>query len=141
MSTSTSISENEHQTTILVAHRAGRLWRCLIAATNASNPAAQPEILETLEVDSDNALEQVLKAKAPTTVYAILPGASTICRTTTLPDIDEEQIFEVLRLQAEAKLLGHTSPSRRAIAPLEAAVGETNRVGLIVAWPENSKSE
>jgi hypothetical protein len=135
---------NDTSDIIIIAHRVGSSWRCLIAAGiepgKESNHALQAELIDTVELDSDADLEQFLTEKAPSCVYAILPGASTVCRTTTLPDIDDEQIYEALRLQAEAKLLGHTSPFRRALAPLKSADGETNRVGLIVAWPENTKN-
>ena len=47
-------------------------------------------------------------------------------------------MLEALRLQAEAKFLGGTPAHRRAIGALDNATGETNRVGLIIAWPERA---
>ena len=124
--------------TIAIVHRVGSTWRCLFASISEENVGNRPTLLDTVEVDSDAALEVLLDEKTPTKRYAILPGAYTVCRTSVLPDVDDEQIAEVLRLQAEAKLLGNTPPHRRAMAPLEAAIGETNRVGLIVAWTDSA---
>ena len=129
---------NENRSITVVAHRVGSTWRCVIADTHELDPTKRPELLDAVEVHSDEALSDLLQKTSPKRTYAILPGSSTVCRTTTLPDVDEEQILEALRLQVEAKLLGQTNSHRRAFAPLDAAVGETNRVGLIVAWPENT---
>ena len=122
-----------------VVHRVGTTWRCVIADTHKSDPTKRVELLDAIEVSSDEALVDLIQQKSPKRLFGILPGSSTVCRTTTLPNVDDEQIFEALRLQVEAKLLGQADTHRRAFAPLDAAIGETNRVGLIVAWPENAK--
>jgi len=119
----------------VVTHRIGDGWRCLFVSVEEDK---EPEIVSAIEVDSDHELETLLAERNPDRIFSILPGSVTVCRTTTLPDIDDEQIHEALRLQAEARLLGSTPAHRRAFAPLDASVGETNRVGLIVTWPESS---
>ncbi|MDP7005364.1 MAG: hypothetical protein QF718_04045 [Phycisphaerales bacterium] len=119
----------------LITHRVGSSWRCLFAEILTNE---LPSIVNTIEVDTDEALEILIQDKNPTKTFSVLPGSVTVCRTTVLPDVDNEQIQEILRLQAEAKLLGGMPSHRRAMAPLESSAGETNRVGLIVAWPENS---
>ena len=134
-----STNESGNHSVVAILHRVGSSWRCLFANPHTSDPdQKQPELLAVEIVSSDAELEALLQDKSPSQIFAILPGSMTVCRTTTLPDVGEAQIFEALRLQVEAKLLGQTSVHRRAFAALEPAVGETNRVGLIVAWPENT---
>ena len=122
---------------IAITHQVGTTWRCLFATIDENGV---PSVEETTEVTGESGLLELLRAKSPAQLFSILPGSDTVCRTTTLPDVEEDQINEALRLQAEAKLLGGTPPHRRALAPLEAAIGETNRVGLIVSWPEASST-
>jgi len=129
-------SQEDH--VILLTQRVGRAWRCLFASIQEE---CNPIVLETVIVEDLKALENLIKSKKLSSIYVILPGSSTVCRTTTLPDVDDEQILEALRLQAEAKFLGGTPEHRRAIAAVDSSVGETNRVGLIVAWPEKSTLE
>jgi hypothetical protein len=135
-SRSTASQLQGNDSLVVIAHRCGSSWRCLFATIHDNEP---PTLEDVIEVDSDSDLDTVLTEKAPNQIFSILPGSSTVCRTTTLPDVDEEQILEALRLQAEAKLLGSTPTHRRGMAPLESAIGETNRIGLIVSWPESSK--
>ncbi len=120
---------------IVVVHRVGPNWNCLFASLNDQGT---PLVEDTIAIEGDQALENLLRTKSPAQIFVILPGSDTVCRTTTLPDVENDQVIEALRLQAEAKLLGGTPSHRRAMAPLDSAVGETNRVGLIVAWPESS---
>ncbi len=89
-----------------------------------------------MEIANDDALAEALVAHGPATTIAVLPGAATVCRTVLLPDVEEAQLLEALRLQAEARLLGGTADHRRAMAPLDAAQGETTRTGIVVAWPD-----
>jgi len=132
---STHSNQNGNDNLIAITQRVGKSWRCLFASTNENG---RPTVLETVQVEGDGALDALLQTKHPTTVYSILPGSSTVCRTTTLPDVDLDQMNQALRLQAESKFLGGTPDHRRAMAPLDHTAGETNRVGLIVAWPEAS---
>ncbi len=134
MSTLTT-TRPSNETLHLVTQRVGGGWRCLFVSVQDEQP---PTLVTAVEVDSDHELESLLGEKIPDKIYTILPGSVTVCRTTTLPDVDDQQINEALRLQAEGRLLGSTPDHRRGLAPLDASVGETNRVGLIVTWPESS---
>ncbi len=120
---------------IAVVQRVGGTWRCLLAS---NSEGAHPEIVETIHIQSEDGLESLLKSAQPKDLYVILPGSATVCRTTSLPDVDHDQMLQALRLQAESKFLGGTPEHRRAVSTLDTALGETNRVGLIVAWPESS---
>ncbi|MBC8201084.1 MAG: hypothetical protein H8E86_03480 [Planctomycetes bacterium] len=135
MSTTETQSETTNDLHIAIVHQIGTTWHCLFAILDESGT---PSIQETIAVEDDAALNELVAAKSPANLYAVLQGSDTVCRTTTLPDVEDDQIIEALRLQAEAKLLGGTPAHRRALAPLDGAVGETNRVGLIVTWPESS---
>ena len=135
MSTTSNQPDPHNDHLIAIAQRSGNAWRCLFATTDA---IGQPSVVETIEVANDSELASLMDTKQPTELFAILPGSATVCRTTTLPDVEEVQIAEALRLQAESKLLGGTPEHRRAKTALDSAVGETNRVGLIIAWPESS---
>ena len=55
-----------------------------------------------------------------------------------LPAAEPEQLEQALSLQAEAALLGVAPEHRMASAVIDAAPGETNRAGLVIAWPENA---
>jgi hypothetical protein len=134
-----SSNESGNHSVVAIVHRVGSSWRCLFANPHDSaTDQKQPDFLDAKIVTTDAELDALLQEKSPSQIFAILPGSSTVCRTTTLPDVGEDQIFEALRLQVEAKLLGQTSVHRRAFAALDPAIGETNRVGLIVAWPDNT---
>ncbi len=118
--------------TILLTQYVDSMWRCMLVKQNGGVPT----IIETAEVNQDASLESLIESHDPDQIYTVLSGAQSVCRTTTLPDVDQDQIVEALRLQAEARFLGTTPSHRRVMAPLDSAVGETNRVGLIIAWPE-----
>ena len=120
------------ESTILLTHRVGDGWRCMLVKQNGGIPS----IIETAEVNQDESLESLIESHDPNQIFTVLSGAQSVCRTTTLPDVDQDQIVEALRLQAEARFLGTTPNHRRVMAPLDSAIGETNRVGLIIAWPE-----
>ena len=122
---------------LLITQRVGSLWRCMLVNRQSSTPT----IIETAEVNQDASLESLIESHEPDQIYVVLSGAQSVCRTTTLPDVDQDQIVEALRLQAEARFLGTTPSHRRVMAPLDSAVGETNRVGLIIAWPEQQTIE
>ena len=122
---------------LLITQRVGSLWRCMLVNQNGEIPT----IIETTEVNQDASLESLIESHEPDQIYTVLSGSHSVCRTTTLPDVDQDQIVEALRLQAEARFLGTTPSHRRVMAPLDSAVGETNRVGLIIAWPEQQSIE
>ena len=85
---------------IVITQRVEKEWRCLFATIQENN---RPTVIETVVVDGNGALEELLQSKKPASVYSILPGSSTVCRTTTLPDVDNDQILEALRLQAHQR--------------------------------------
>ena len=132
---STATLTQDNSSLHVVTHRVGESWRCLFVAVQIDQ---QPTLVDVIEVSSDLELDALLKEKNPDRIFSILPGSATVCLTTTLPDVEDEQIHEALRLQVEARLLGSTPVHRRALAPLDTSPGETNRVGLIVTWPESS---
>jgi len=117
---------------LLITQLVGSLWRCMLV----KQVGGIPTIIETSEINQDASLESLIESHEPSQIYTVLSGSQSVCRTTTLPDVDQDQIVEALRLQAEARFLGTTPSHRRVMAPLDSAVGETNRVGLIIAWPE-----
>jgi hypothetical protein len=71
-------------------------------------------------------------------VVVVIPSASVVCRTCTLPDADAEHLAEALALQAEAHQLAAVPAYRRATAVLPGAPGETSRNGIIVDWPNGA---
>lgn len=116
-------------------HRASSIFRCLfVDKENCS-------IVDAIQVKDETALEELIAERSPEQIVSTLAGSSTICRTSLLPDTDEVQLHEALRLQAEAKLLGGTPPHRRAVAAMDISAGESNRVGLIIAWPEETETQ
>ena len=133
MSQTTTPTQQDKGEVWVITHFADSSWRCLFAQVVEGQ---RPSLIETIEVQGDEALAKLIQEKNPSNIISILPGSVTVCRTTILPDVDNDQVHEVLRLQAEAKLLGGTPPHRRAMAPLDASIGETNRVGLIVSMSD-----
>jgi hypothetical protein len=119
---------------LAVLHRVGGNWRMLIAS--ARNGRAS--VLEAGEFPADNAgeIEAHLAANRVGRVICVLPAASVICRTATLPNAEPEQLQQALRLQAEAHLPADAPPHRTAMTVLPAAPGETSRTGIILTWPQ-----
>ncbi len=132
----TTIQHGTEVRKVAIFHQDGALWRCLLAS---SNEHGKPTILDTIEFPSEAELDAFIQSHELIDLFVILPGSATVCRTTILPDVDTEQILQALRLQAESKLLGGTPEHRRGMAPINHAPGETNRIGLIIAWPESSE--
>ena len=120
---------------LLVVHQTRSVFRCLFV--DKKNDA----IVDAIEISDEIALEALIAERSPEQIVTLLSGSSTICRTSLLPDTNEEQLHEALRLQAEAKLLGGTPPHRRAVAAMGVSEGESNRVGLIIAWPEETETQ
>lgn len=116
----------------MIVHHVRNSFRCLFVDQKTAT------LLDTTEVENESNLEDLIKERKPEKIISILPGSATICRTSLLPDTDDLQLHEALRLQAEARLLGGTPHHRRAVAAMESAAGESNRVGLIIAWPEET---
>ena len=73
-------------------------------------------------------------------VLVLLPSASVIARTLTLPAAAPDRLAMALRLQVENVLLGGT-PRHRAGAGLLAAIeGQEDRRALLVEWPQSSQA-
>jgi hypothetical protein len=122
-----------------VIHRAGKVWRGMIASTKGPKPA----IVATREftVGQLGQFDQWLDEHQAESVLCVLPASSVICRNCALPDAPAEQLEQALRLQAEAHLLGIAAPHRLAMGIQPSAPGETSRTGIILAWPESSTVE
>jgi hypothetical protein len=110
------------------------MWRAIVMDQRGQKPA----VTATREFASesvDRLLDGWLDESAVERVVCVLPAGAAICRTCTLPNLDAEQLDQALHLQAEAHLLGIAPPHRLAVAPLDTALGETSRTGIILAWP------
>ena len=90
------------------------------------------------DAEASGALDPWLETHEVSRVISVLPASSVICRTCTLPQAEESQLEPALRLQAESHLLGLAPSHRLTMAVLPGAPGENSRVGLVLAWPENS---
>ncbi|MHC4415339.1 MAG: PilN domain-containing protein [Planctomycetota bacterium] len=127
--------------TIAVLHRTGDVVRGLIAARRNGRSALiaweqfEDDRAEPIEDRIDAWLEEHRAAE----VIGVLPAAAVVCRTCSLPDADPEHLEQALRLQAEAHLPDTGPEHRQAMAVLPVAPGETNRSGIIVAWPEAAR--
>lgn len=121
---------------LAVLHLAGGEWRMLVADTRG----ARPRILESRGIPGDRIgrLDSLLDEHRAGRVICVLPASSVICRSCTLPDASDDQLYQALQLQAEAQLLGSAPPHRLAMAVLQSAPGETSRAGIILAWPESA---
>ncbi|MEM7228105.1 MAG: hypothetical protein AAF432_04740 [Planctomycetota bacterium] len=119
-----------------ITHYAGEMWRALLVNTKGG----MTQIIDSATFREDAALENWLRRHAVSRVTNVLPGASVICRTCMLPDLPADQLDQALHLQAEAHLLGLAPPHRQGMAVLDSAADETNRIGLIAAWPESVRA-
>lgn len=124
---------------LAVVHRAGRIWRGLIAALKSGKPVLIAS--REFPLDRISRLDEWLNENQAGSVLCVLPAASVICRVCALPDAPPEQLEQALRLQAESHLLGVSSAHRLAMAVLPNAPGETSRTGIILAWPQTSPFE
>lgn len=122
---------------LAILHRTGTVWRVMLVSTRG----AQPSVIATREFTADqaNRIEAWLDEHQASQVLCVLPSSCVICRNCSLPDASADQLDQALRLQAEAHLLGMAPPHRLAMAVLPSAKGETNRNGLILAWPESAE--
>ncbi len=121
--------------TVAVLHRvAGAV--CALAAT--ATPRPRVVAARRFENDDPDPIEAWLTEHHATEVMGVLPAAAVICRTSSLPDAEPAQLEQALRLQAEAYMLGSVPPHRQAMAVLPSIEGETDRSGIIVAWPEKA---
>jgi hypothetical protein len=126
-------------TAVAVLHRTGRFWHALAAAMDGPRPT----VLATRDfpVDRTDGLRGWIGDNGVGHVICVLPASSVVCRTCTLPDAAPEQLEQALQLQAEAQLPDVAPPHRVAMAVLTAAIEDTNRSGIVVAWPESAAFE
>lgn len=71
-------------------------------------------------------------------VLILLPSASVIARTLTLPTAAPDRLGMALRLQVENVLLGGTPKHRAGVGLLAAVEGQEDRRALLVEWPQSS---
>jgi len=71
-------------------------------------------------------------------VLVLLPSASVIARTLTLPTAAPDRLAMALRLQVENVLLGGTLRHRAGAGLLAAVEGQSDRHALLVEWPQSS---
>ena len=122
--------------TVAVLHRTGSVLRCLVGT-----PGPEPTVTAWQEFSADDA-ERIgawLDESGAKSVIGVLPAAAVVCRTCTLPDVAPAQLEQALSLQAEAHLLAEVPEHRRAKAVLPKASGETNRSGILLAWPQSAR--
>jgi hypothetical protein len=130
---------NRNQTTqldsgILAAlQQVGGGWRMLILAARNGRSS----VLEAGEYPAGRIgeIEARLTAARAGRVICILPAASAVCRTVTLPNAEPEQLQQALQLQAETHLPADAAPYRTAMTVLPPAPGETSRTGVLLFWP------
>jgi len=117
-------------------HRAGAQWRAVVARReNGSCRVLESREFSLSEVDQ---IETWLLQHQAGRVIVVLPASMVICRTTILPDAAPDELRAALALQAETHIEGTAPAHRQAMAVLHPAAGETNRTGLILAWPQRS---
>ena len=119
---------------IAVLLRAGDVTRGLIGTT--AGPKVQVIAWQEFRSGLTGEITRWLDEHEAGSVIGVLPSASVVCRTCTLPEADQQHLEQALALQAEAHMLDGVSPHREARAVLPAAGGETSRSGIIVKWPE-----
>ena len=122
--------------TVAVLHCTGSVLRGLVGT-----PGANPTVTAWQEFSADDA-ERIgawLDEYGASSVIGVLPAAAVVCRTCTLPDVPPAQLEQALALQAEAHLLAEVPEHRRAKAVLPKASGETNRSGILLAWPQTDR--
>jgi len=121
--------------TVAVLHCTGSVLRGLVGT-----PGPNPTVTAWQEFTTDDAerLGAWLDESGAAGVIGVLPAAAVVCRTCTLPDIAPAQLEQALALQAEAHMLAEVPEHRRAKAVLPKGSGETNRSGILLAWPETA---
>lgn len=104
----------------------------IVAARNG-----RASILEAQEYPAERVgeMEARLTAARAARLICVLPAASTVCRTVTLPSAEPDQLQQALQLQAETHLPADAAPYRTAMTVLPPAPGETSRTGILMFWP------
>lgn len=132
----TDKTATQHNSTpVAVLHCTGAVVRGLIGT---AGPRAAVTAWQEFPADDTDRISAWLNESGAESVLGVLPAASVVCRTCTLPDVAAEQLEQALALQAEAHLLTEMPAHRRARAVLPMAPGETSRSGIMVSWPETT---
>lgn len=126
---------------VTVLHRQGDTWRVLTVERQGSrirvgshrSIAARADSGSTPGSDEQGELAAVL-ADADRLVV-VLPGGSVVCRTITLPEMEDDVRESALQLQAEGALPSTVDSHRRAAAFLPWMESLAGRMGLAVGWP------
>ena len=134
----TDKTASQHNSTpVAVLHCTGDVVRGLVG-TPGPGSCATVTAWQELPADDTDRISAWLDESGAERVLGVLPAAAVVCRTCTLPDAAAEQLEQALALQAEAHLLTEVPDHRRARAVLPMAPGETNRSGILLAWPETA---
>lgn len=115
----------------------GSAWHAVVARVEAQRPTMVDARVFPGGTTS-SAVSDWLASHHVGRVIGVLPGSAIISRTCSLPNGSQAQLDAAIKLQAETQLLGSVPSHRMATAVLQAAPGEPNRSGLILAWPESA---
>ncbi|MFK7961344.1 MAG: hypothetical protein AB8G96_12565 [Phycisphaerales bacterium] len=122
-----------------IVHRAGGDWRLVAADLSGS----RPKILASEALPSSAGHERVdawLESQKVTSVLQVVPASASVSRTFILPNAEDDALDQALRLQAETWLLAGTPDHRYGGGVLPAAPGESNRTGVVFAWPDGASA-
>ncbi|MFG0328664.1 MAG: hypothetical protein ACF8PN_02090 [Phycisphaerales bacterium] len=118
---------------VTVAHRQGRFWRLLVLKRDAA--ALRLESAKSIPAESTTGLDAAVDEADSDLTIRILPAGSVICRTLSLPPMDDAILAASLDLQAEGVLPSGLDAHRRAAAPLPWSDTEHERTAVAVGWP------
>ncbi len=120
------------ETLLAVAERHDDSWRVLLARRGD-----RPAVLATKEFSATDeaGLAAWLDGQRCGDLRIVLPAAATIVRSVQMPLAAPMQMLAALRLQAEGMFLGSVPIVRIGLGILESK-SDTERQGLIMAWPE-----
>jgi hypothetical protein len=124
----------DDQTLVIVERRADRVRALRVRRGN------RPVVEEAREFDGLSPLFAWVESIRCGDVRMLLPAAATIVRQTTLPAAVPSQMQAALRLQAEGMFLGSVPSNRLGLGVL-AGGDESERQGLIIAWPVPTSGE
>lgn len=118
---------------LAVAERVGGSTRVLLV-----RKGPRPAVVDRADFSArdEGALADWLDQKLCRDLRMILPAASVVVRSTTLPAASHSQMMTALALQAESVFLGNVPRQRLGLAVLSEGMG-TERRGMVIAWPVN----
>ena len=103
---------------VMVLHQQGLEWRSVLMSREDKNGGIRAEAYQSFAVDASDDLLRVIEESEAEVVVRLLPGGTVVCRTVTVPRMEDESLGEVLDLQAEAILPAGTEGHRRAVCLL-----------------------